>query len=213
MANKNNKHIRLLRSIKPVPHSPKFYLLSGFVLGVLSVSSVLLGYGYYQNYSGSSRTRVNAENHHISDLNHAAESEQIIPRAAMPLDQDNIQNPEDGFDQNIENMFKVAKPESNAESKNHTSPFESAFGAQEQKPLIQANDKNKPLKPEIRTIQSSAIKTKIIKGSQKSSLNINADRLSPAQTEKSVELKTTNTSSQEQPSATTLQESAEVALS
>lgn len=210
MAYKNNKHINILQSIKPMSRSPQFYLLSGFILGAVSVASILLGYSYYQNSKGLTGTPIIAENHQITDSNHAVESEQLIQKAATLSNQEDIQNPEDGFDQNIENMFKVAKSESHAEPDKHTSPFESAFDVQAQKPLIQANDKNKPLKPVIHTIKSPSTKTKEIKEFRYNSLNVKANSQSTIQTEKPVELKTASTSSQEQPPATTPQESAEV---
>lgn len=196
MAYKNNKHIRILQSAKPLSFSPQFYLLSGFILGVLSVGSALLGYHYYQDHKASTAAQLTAANDQGADSSHNVAGEQLIQKAGAPSDQENIQNLEDGFDQNIDNMFKVAKPESTTKSAMLNSPFESAFGVQAQKPLPQANGKIKPLKSQPQTIRSSTTSTKDIQ-----------------QSEKNVELKTASTSTQEQSPAKTPQESSEVAQS
>ena len=196
MAYKNNKHIRILQPVKPLSHSPRFYLLSGFVLGVLSVGPVLLGYHYYQDHKASTAAQLTAANNQEEDSSHTVKNELLIQKSGAPLDQDNIHNPEDGFDQNIDNMFKVAKPESTTKTENPGSPFESAFGVQAQKPFPQTNDKIKPLTSQPQTIRSSTTSTKDIQ-----------------QSEKNVELKTASTSTQEQSPAKTTQESSEVAQS
>ncbi|GAA5557534.1 hypothetical protein Asch01_02274 [Acinetobacter schindleri] len=196
MAYKNNKHIRILQPVKPLSHSPRFYLLSGFVLGVLSVGPVLLGYHYYQDHKASTAAQLTAANNQEEDSSHTVKNELLIQKSGAPLDQDNIHNPEDGFDQNIDNMFKVAKPASANEPANTGSPFDSAFGVQAQKPFPQTNDKIKPLTSQPQTIRSSTTSTKDIQ-----------------QSEKNVELKTASTSTQEQSPAKTPQESSEVAQS
>ncbi|ATO20574.1 hypothetical protein BS636_13290 [Acinetobacter sp. LoGeW2-3] len=214
MAYENNKHISILQSVKPATHrSPQFYLLSGFVLGVLSVGSVLLGYSYYQDHKEIITAQVKKENHQVADSNHAVENEQLIQKTNTPLGQENKQNSEDGFDQNIENMFKIAKPKSSSESKNRTSPFESTFGSQDQKPLIEVNDGIKSPKPEVHTFQSSTAKSKETKGSEKNLMKVKSATQPAVQIEGPLKLKTASTSSQDQSPAVTSWESAEIAQS
>lgn len=167
MTYKNNKHIRILQPVKPLSHSPRFYLLSGFVLGVLSVGPVLLGYHYYQDHKASTAAQLTAANNQEEDSSHTVKNELLIQKSGAPLDQDNIHNSEDGFDQNIDNMFKVAKPENITKSAMPNSPFESAFGVQAQKPFLQTNDKIKPLTSQPQTIRSSTTSTKDIQQSEK----------------------------------------------
>ncbi|WP_353383257.1 hypothetical protein [Acinetobacter schindleri] len=166
------------------------------MLGVLSVGPVLLGYHYYQDHKASTAAQLTAANNQEEDSSHTVKNELLIQKSGAPLDQDNIHNPEDGFDQNIDNMFKVAKPASANEPANTGSPFDSAFGVQAQKPFPQTNDKIKPLTSQPQTIRSSTTSTKDIQ-----------------QSEKNVELKTASTSTQEQSPAKTPQESSEVAQS
>jgi len=215
MTYKNNKHIRILQPVKPLSHSPRFYLLSGFILGVLSVGSVLLGYHYYQNHKASTAAQLTAANNQEEDSSHTVKNELLIQKSGAPLDQDNIHNSEDGFDQNIDNMFKVAKPASANEPANTGSPFDSAFAIQEQKPLPQANGKIKPLKSQPQTIRSSTTSTKDIQQSEKNPINVRlvTQPTKPKQLEKTVELKTASTSTQEQSPAKTPKENPEVAQS
>ncbi|WP_228145439.1 hypothetical protein [Acinetobacter schindleri] len=163
---------------------------------MLSVGSALLGYHYYQDHKDITAVQLTVENDQGVYSSHKVDSEQLIQTVDTPSDQENIYNLEDGFDQNIDNMFKVAKPESTTKSAMLNSPFESAFGVQAQKPLPQANGKIKPLKSQPQTIRSSTTSTKDIQ-----------------QSEKNVELKTASTSTQEQSPAKTPQESSEVAQS
>ncbi|MGQ8975823.1 hypothetical protein [Acinetobacter schindleri] len=215
MAYQNNKHIRILQPLTPLSHSPQFYLLSGFVLGVLSVGLVLLGYNYYQDHKDITAAQLTAENEQGADSSHTVENEQLIQTASAPSDQENIQNLEDGFDQNIDNMFKVAKPASANEPANTGSPFDSAFGVQAQKSLPQANDKIKPLKHTPQTISSSTAPVKEIQQPEKNPVNVRlvTQPTKPKQLEKTVELKTASTSTQEQSPVTTAQERPEVAQS
>lgn len=213
MAYQNNKHIRILQSVKSLSYSPHFYLLSGFILGVLSVGSVLLGYHYYQNHKASTAAQLTAANDQGADSSHTVAGEQLIQKAGAPSDQENIQNLEDGFDQNIDNMFKVAKPASANEPANTGSPFDSAFAIQEQKPLPQANGKIKPLKSQPQTIPSSVAPSKEIQQSEKNPVNVRPVTQPKKQAEKPIELKTASTSTQEQPPVKTAQKSPEVAQS
>lgn len=215
MAYQNNKYIRILQSVKSLSYSPHFYLLSGFILGVLSVGSVLLGYHYYQNHKASTAAQLTAANDQGADSSHTVAGEQLIQKAGAPSDQENIQNLEDGFDQNIDNMFKVAKPASANEPANTGSPFDSAFAIQEQKPLPQANGKIKPLKSQPQTIPSSVAPSKEIQQSEKNPVNVRlvTQPTKPKQLEKTVELKTASTSTQEQSPAKTPKENPEVAQS
>lgn len=215
MAYQNNKHIRILQPVKALSYSPQFYLLSGFILGVLSVGSVLLGYHYYQDHKASTATQLTVANDQVADLSHMVENELLIQKSVAPSDRDNIQNSEDGFDQNIDNMFKVAKPASANEPANTGSPFDSAFAIQEQKPLPQANGKIKPLKSQPQTIPSSVAPSKEIQQSEKNPVNVRlvTQPTKPKQLEKTVELKTASTSTQEQSPAKTPKENPEVAQS
>ncbi|MHA5057614.1 hypothetical protein ACX2CK_12725 [Acinetobacter schindleri] len=215
MAYKNNKHIRILQPVKPVSHSSQFYLLSGFILGVLSVGSVLLGYHYYQDHKDITAAQLTVADDQGVYSSHTVDSEQLIQTVDTPSDQENIHDPEDGFDKNIDNMFKVAKPESTTKSAMPNSPFESAFGVQAQKPLPQTNDKIKPLKSQPQTIPSSVAPSKEIQQSEKKPVNVRpvTQPTEPKQLEKIVELKTASTSTQEQPPVKTAQESFEVAQS
>lgn len=215
MAYKNNKHIPILQPVKALSYSPQFYFLSGFILGVLSVGSALLGYHYYQDHKDITAAQLTVESDQGADSSHTLDSEQLIQTAGAPSDQENIPNPEDGFDQNIDNMFKVAKPESTTKTENPGSPFESAFGVQAQKPLPQANGKIKPLKSQPQTIPSSVAPSKEIQQSEKKPVNVRpvTQPTKPKQLEKIVELKTASTSTQEQPPVKTAQESFEVAQS
>lgn len=215
MAYQNNKYIRILQPVKSLSHSPQFYLLGGFILGVLSVGSVLFGYHYYQNHKDITAAQLTAANEQGTDSSHIVASEQLIQQVGAPSDQENIHNPEDGFDQNIDNMFKVAKPESTTKSAMPNSPFASAFGVQEQKPLIQVNNKIKLLTSQPKTIQPSAAPPKNIRQSEKNSVNVRlvTQPTKPKQLEKTVELKTASTSTQEQSPVTTAQERPEVAQS
>lgn len=215
MTYKNNKHIRILQPVKPLSHSPRFYLLSGFVLGVLSVGPVLLGYHYYQDHKASTAAQLTAANNQEEDSSHTVKNELLIQKSGAPLDQDNIHNPEDSFDQNIDNMFKVAKPENTTKSAMPNSPFESAFGVQAQKPFPQTNDKIKPLTSQPQTIPSSVAPSKEIKQSEKNPVNVSpvTQPTKPKQLEKTVELKTASTSIQEQSPAKTPKENPEVAQS
>lgn len=215
MAYKNNKHIPILQPVKALSYSPQFYFLSGFILGVLSVGSALLGYHYYQDHKDITAAQLTVESDQGADSSHTLDSEQLIQTAGAPSDQENIPNPEDGFDQNIDNMFKVAKPESTTKTENPGSPFESAFGVQAQKPLPQANGKIKPLKSQPQTIPSSVAPSKEIQQSEKNPVNVRlvTQPTKPKQLEKTVELKTASTSTQEQSPAKTPQESSEVAQS
>ncbi|MFV5313232.1 hypothetical protein VXN68_13660 [Acinetobacter schindleri] len=215
MAYKNNKHIPILQPVKALSYSPQFYFLSGFILGVLSVGSALLGYHYYQDHKDITAAQLTVESDQGADSRHTLDSEQLIQTAGAPSDQENIPNPEDGFDQNIDNMFKVAKPESTTKTENPGSPFESAFGVQAQKPLPQANGKIKPLKSQPQTIPSSVAPSKEIQQSEKNPVNVRpvTQPTKPKQLEKTVELKTASTSTQEQPPVNTAQESPEIAQS
>lgn len=213
MAYKNNKHIPILQPVKALSYSPQFYFLSGFILGVLSVGSALLGYHYYQDHKDITAAQLTVENDQGADSSHTLDSEQLIQTAGAPSDQENIPNPEDGFDQNIDNMFKVAKPESTTKTENPGSPFTSAFGVQEQKPFIELNDKIKPLKSQPKTIQPSATPSKNIKQSEKNPVNVRLVTQPKKQAEKPIELKTASTSTQEQPPVKTAQKSPEVAQS
>ena len=213
MAYKNNKHIPILQPVKALSYSPQFYLLSGFILGVLSVGSVLLGYHYYQDHKASTAAQLTVANDQVADLSHMVENELLIQKSVAPSDRDNIQNSEDGFDQNIDNMFKVAKPASANEPANTGSPFDSAFAIQEQKPLPQTNDKIKPLISQPQTIRSSTTSTKDIQQSEKNPVRLVTQPTKPKQLEKTVELKTASTSTQEQSPAKTPKENPEVAQS
>lgn len=213
MAYKNNKHIRILQSAKPLSFSPQFYLLSGFILGVLSVGSALLGYHYYQDHKASTAAQLTVANDQGVYSSPTVDSEQLIQTVEAPSDQENIHDPEGGFDQNIDNMFKVAKPESTTKSAMPNSPFASAFGVQAQKPFIQVNDKIKSLKSQPKTIQPSASPSKSIKQSEKNPVNVRPVTQPKKQAEKPIELKTASTSTQEQPPVKTAQKSPEVAQS
>ena len=215
MAYKNNKHIPILQPVKALSYSPQFYFLSGFILGVLSVGSALLAYHYYQDHKASTAAQLTVANDQVADLSHMVENELLIQKSGAPSDQENIQNLEDGFDQNIDNMFKVAKPASANEPANTGSPFDSAFAIQEQKPLPQANGKIKPLKSQPQTIPSSVAPSKEIQQSEKNPVNVRlvTQPTKPKQLEKTVELKTASTSTQEQSPVTTAQERPEVAQS
>ena len=215
MAYQNNKYIRILQPVKSLSHSPQFYLLGGFILGVLSVGSVLFGYHYYQDHKDITAAQLTAANEQGTDSSHTVASEQLIQQVGAPSDQENIHNPEDGFDQNIDNMFKVAKPASANEPANTGSPFDSAFAIQEQKPLPQANGKIKPLKSQPQTIPSSVALSKEIQQSEKNPVNVRlvTQPTKPKQLEKTVELKTASTSTQEQSPAKTPKENPEVAQS
>lgn len=187
--------------------------MSGFILGVLSVGSALLGYHYYQDHKASTAAQLTAANEQGTDSSHTIESEQLIQTVEAPSDQENIHDPEGGFDQNIDNMFKVAKPESTTKSAMPNSPFASAFGVQAQKPFIQVNDKIKSLKSQPKTIQPSASPSKSIKQSEKNPVNVRPVTQPKKQAEKPIELKTASTSTQEQPPVKTAQKSPEVAQS
>ena len=215
MAYKNNKHIPILQPVKALSYSPQFYLLSGFILGVLSVGSVLLGYHYYQDHKASTAAQLTVANDQGVYSSPTVDSEQLIQTVEAPSDQENIHDPEGGFDQNIDNMFKVAKPESTTKTENPGSPFESAFGVQAQKPLPQANGKIKPLKSQLQTIPSSVAPSKEIQQSEKNPVNVRlvTQPTKPKQLEKTVELKTASTSTQEQSPAKTPKENPEVAQS
>jgi len=215
MAYKNNKHIPILQPVKALSYSPQFYFLSGFILGVLSVGSALLGYHYYQDHKDITAAQLTVENDQGADSSHTLDSEQLIQTAGAPSDQENIPNPEDGFDQNIDNMFKVAKPESTTKTENPGSPFESAFGVQAQKPFPQANGKIKPLTSQPQTIPSSVAPSKEIQQSEKNPVNVRlvTQPTKPKQLEKTVELKTASTSTQEQSPVKTAQKNPEVAQS
>ena len=213
MAYKNNKHIRILQSAKPLSLSPQFYLLSGFILGVLSVGSALLGYHYYQDHKANTAAQLTVANDQGVYSSPTVDSEQLIQTVEAPSDQENIHDPEGGFDQNIDNMFKVAKPESTTKSAMPNSPFASAFGVQAQKPFIQVNDKIKSLKSQPKTIQPSASPSKSIKQSEKNPVNVRPVTQPKKQAEKPIELKTASTSTQEQPPVKTAQKSPEVAQS
>lgn len=208
MAYQNNKYIRILQPVKSLSHSPQFYLLGGFILGVLSVGSVLFGYHYYQDHKDITAAQLTAANEQGTDSSHIVASEQLIQQVGAPSDQENIHNPEDGFDQNIDNMFKVAKPESTTKSAMPNSPFASAFGVQEQKPLIQVNNKIKLLTSQPKTIQPSAAPPKNIRQSEKNSVNVKIVTQPTEQVEKPA-----STSTQAQQPAMTPQESPEVAQS
>ena len=213
MTYKNNKHIRILQSVNSLSHSPQFYLLSGFILGVLSVGSVLLGYNYYQDHKDITTSQLTAANDQGADSSHTVENELLIQESGAPSNQENIHDPEDGFDQNIDNIFKVAKPESTTKTENPGSSFESAFGVHAQKPFIHTNDKIKPLTSKPQTIQSSTTSAKDIQQSEKNPVNVRPVTQPTEQVEKTVELKTASTSTPEQPLATTAQENPEVAQS
>ncbi|MCK8640341.1 hypothetical protein M1L59_06395 [Acinetobacter schindleri] len=182
---------------------------------MLSVGSALLAYHYYQDHKASTAAQLTVANDQGVYSSPTVDIEQLIQTVESPSDQENIHDPEGGFDQNIDNMFKVAKPESTTKSAMPNSPLASAFGVQAQKPFIQVNDKIKSLKSQPKTIQPSAAPSKEIKQSEKNPVNVSpvTQPTKPKQLEKTIELKTASTSIQEQSPAKTPKENPEVAQS
>lgn len=193
MSYENNKYISILQSVKPDTRSAQFYLLSGFILGVLSVVLILLGYSYYQHPKGQPTVHVLEKSHQIEGL---SATEPAMHLAGTPSDQENSHNPEDGFDQNIENMFKVTKPAKILESEKRTSPFDLAFDTQKNQAPVPLHDSSKLVKSKNQIISSSAEASRQTQKNEKKPVNINIVNQPIAPTAQPVEPKPVNTSSE-----------------